>query len=110
MHACDLPPPKEKEYWADTHFPFFYMSRNRRRSWDEVSYTIQASGRHTPLHPASPPMKHVEKDKWIFTDDVSKYRRLSVMECARIQTFPDNFYFEGNMHACMHFWKRMTTS
>jgi DNA (cytosine-5)-methyltransferase 1 len=93
----DLPPPKEGEFWSDNRYPFFYMSRNRRRSWDEVSYTILASGRHTPLHPGCPPMKHEGKDKWAFTDDVSKYRRLSVRECARIQTFPDNYLFEGNL-------------
>jgi len=94
----DLDPPKKGEYYDSNEYPFFYMSRNRRRSWDEVSYTIQASGRHTPLHPSSPIMKHVGKDKWEFTEDVSKYRRLSVRECARMQTFPDDYIFEGSLN------------
>ena len=70
-----------------------YMSRNRIRKWNEPSFTIQASGRQAPLHPDSPPMKKVEADKWVFTAPFEKYRRLSVRECARIQTFPDDFEF-----------------
>ncbi|MCC6819008.1 MAG: DNA cytosine methyltransferase, partial [Bacteroidia bacterium] len=31
-----------------------YMSRNRVRSWDEPSFTIQAGGRHAPIHPSAP--------------------------------------------------------
>jgi len=95
----DLPPPKKGEFWDSNRYSPFYMSRNRRRKWDQVSFTIQASGRHVPLHPSCPPMKKVGKDKWIFTDDVRKYRRLSVRECARIQTFPDNFEFEGSLRS-----------
>ena len=70
------------------------MSRNRRRSWSEPSFTIQASARHAPLHPSSPDMIKINHDKRIFKKDLeSKYRRLSVRDCARIQTFPDNFEF-----------------
>jgi len=70
-----------------------YMSRNRRKDWDEPSYTIQAGGRHAPQHPTSSKMRKVETDKWVFVDNPPKSRRLSVRECARIQTFPDSFVF-----------------
>lgn len=71
-----------------------YMSRNRVRDWDEPSFTIQAGGRHAPIHPQAPKMEDVEKDKKRFVPGKeSLYRRLSVRECARIQTFPDTHKF-----------------
>lgn len=74
-------------------FSSIYMSRNRRRPWAEPSFTIQAGGRHAPLHPSSAEMVNVEKDLWKFKGDNPVFRRLSVREAARIQTFPDNFIF-----------------
>lgn len=75
-------------------FSTIYMSRNRVRNWDEQSFTIQAGGRHAPIHPQAPKMIFVEKNKRIFVPGKEAlYRRLSVRECARIQTFPDNFIF-----------------
>lgn len=75
-------------------FSTIYMSRNRVRSWNEPSFTIQAGGRHAPLHPQAPKMEKVEKNKQIFIPGSEHlYRRLSVRECARVQTFPDDFIF-----------------
>ncbi len=75
-------------------FSSMFMSRNRVRNWQEPSFTIQASGRHAPLHPQAPKMQWIAKDKFEFVQEyVHLYRRLTVRECARIQTFPDNFIF-----------------
>jgi DNA (cytosine-5)-methyltransferase 1 len=79
--------------YAIGDFSPIYMSRNRRRSWDEPSFTIQASSRQAPLHPDCPPMEKVSEDSWKFTAPFEVYRRLSVRECARVQTFPDDFEF-----------------
>ena len=73
-------------------FSSIFLSRNRTRDWDEVSYTIQASGRQSPLHPQAPKIIKVNADKRIFVPGKEHlYRRLSVREAARIQTFPDSF-------------------
>ena len=105
----DLPtskPAQEKDYRNDSlnypnheymtgGFSSIYMSRNRVRSWDEPSFTIQAGGRHAPIHPKAPKMEFVEQNKRIFVQGKEHlYRRLTVRECARIQTFPDDFLFK----------------
>ncbi len=83
--------------YLDMGFSSIYMSRNRVRSWHEPSFTIQAGGRHAPIHPQANKMKFVEQDKFQFDPrSPLPYRRLSVRECARIQTFPDQFIFKYN--------------
>jgi len=75
-------------------FSSIFMSRNRVRAWNEQSFTIQAGGRHAPIHPQAPKMTFIEQNKRIFVQGQEHlYRRLSVRECARIQTFPDTHQF-----------------
>ncbi|HJJ95298.1 MAG TPA: DNA cytosine methyltransferase [Methanocorpusculum sp.] len=88
--SCKVP---NHEYFTGSFSPI-YMSRNRVKSWDEQSFTIQASGRQAPIHPSAPKMEKVKTDVMIFSPGhEEEYRRLSVRECARIQTFPDDFKF-----------------
>lgn len=75
--------------------PFYYRG-NRRRGWRQPSFTIHATAENVPLHPSSPKMMFFGNENWVFQKDkLNEYRRLSVRECARIQTFPDSFIFEG---------------
>ncbi|ALF60889.1 hypothetical protein AOC03_11905 (plasmid) [Psychrobacter urativorans] len=60
---------------------------------DEPSFTIQASGRQSPIHPSAPKMIKIEQDIHEFVSG-HEYRRMSVRESARIQGFPDNFIFK----------------
>jgi len=76
-------------------FGSFYYRGNRRRGWQQPSFTINATADFSPLHPSSPKMIYFGHENWNFQKDkLNEYRRLSVRECARIQTFPDNFIFE----------------
>ena len=59
---------------------------NRQLDWDKPSPTITGRGSRTGgavIHPHP-----------------NRHRRLSVRECARIQSFPDNFIFKGSNGAC----------
>ncbi|MBZ5752449.1 DNA cytosine methyltransferase [Metabacillus rhizolycopersici] len=87
----DLPLDAKDVY--EGSFSSMYMSRNRKKNWDEQSFTIQASGRQAPMHPHGEPMKKNGKDFWEFQGNFN--RRLSVREVARIQSFPNWFEFSN---------------
>lgn len=82
------------EYYEGS-YSTIYMSRNRKKSWNDQSFTIQASGRQAPQHPGGRPMtQYIDEEdgrkRWKFNGE---NRRLSIKEIARIQTFPDWFEF-----------------
>ncbi|MCD8281945.1 MAG: DNA cytosine methyltransferase [Prevotella sp.] len=81
------------EYYTGGYSPIF-MSRNRVRSWDEPAFTVQASGRQCQLHPQAPKMPKTKTNRHVFVEgSEGLYRRLTVREAARVQSFPDDFRF-----------------
>ncbi len=110
--------PEDFYHRINDPFPWWYLSRNRKRPWDAPSYTISANWRHIPLHPASPTMRMVEsnladgwKQTWEFTNKyehvdghckrprLQNPRRLTWRECAAIQTFPKDFDPVGSVQS-----------
>ncbi len=87
----DLPEWPDGEFYA-RDFHWYYLSRDRRRGWEEPSKTIVANPRHMPLHPLSPPLKKLEHNVWRFETDAPA-RRFSYREAARLQGFSKNFVF-----------------
>lgn len=73
-----------------------FMSRNRKRGWNDVSYTIPAMAKQVTLHPSSPDMEKFGTDLWRFGND-GLTRRFSWQEAAVIQTFPRDLKFEGDL-------------
>lgn len=79
--------------YCDQPFHWYYLSRDRRKSWSEPSATIVANERHVALHPDSPKLVKVGPDKWVFDGDESTARRLSYLECAALQGFREPIRF-----------------
>lgn len=87
---CLIP---NNEFFVGEYSPIF-LSRNRVRSWDEPGFTVQASGRQCQIHPQAPKMEKIEKNKQRFVPGKEHlYRRMTVREVARVQSFPDDFKF-----------------
>ena len=92
---ADLPEAKAEEV-CDAPYSSRYMSRNRKRDWNQVSYTIPAMAKQVTLYPGSPDMEKVDKDVWKFGSN-GVTRRLSWREAAAIQTFPKELEFYGDI-------------
>ncbi|HGN1105180.1 TPA: DNA cytosine methyltransferase [Pseudomonas aeruginosa] len=89
-----LPDWPEGEY-CDDEFHWYYMSRNRRRDWTEVSKTVVSHMRHMPLHPISPPLVRINTDEWQFSEN-RPARRFSYREAARLQGFTGRYTTHGD--------------
>lgn len=89
-------PKAEKEDICYAAFSSRFMSRNRKRDWDQVSYTIPAMAKQVTLHPGSPNMEKIDKDLWKFGSG-GETRRFSWREAAAIQTFPKDLEFYGDL-------------
>lgn len=84
----------------EREFHWYYLSRDRRRGWDEPSKTIVANPRHMPLHPISPPLVKVEHNVWKFVSD-GPARRFSYREAARLQGFSREFVFPDTVNGSL---------
>ncbi len=84
-----------KGEFSENKFHGHYLTRNRKRHWNEQSFTIVANASHVPLHPHGSPMTFVKKDTWKLNGDFN--RRLSWRECALLQGLPDNLKPGGNL-------------
>lgn len=92
---ANIPEPLPEEI-CNAPYSSRYMSRNRKRNWNEVSYTIPAMAKQVTLHPSSPDMENLDRDLWKFGDN-GVTRRFSWREAAIIQTFPQNLEFVGDL-------------
>lgn len=91
----NIPEPTDDEVCMAPYSSRF-MSRNRKRGWNEVSYTIPAMAKQVTLYPGSPDMNKIDKDLWEFGKE-GITRRLSWREAAAIQTFPADLEFYGDL-------------
>ncbi|MDQ2086453.1 DNA cytosine methyltransferase [Herbivorax sp. ANBcel31] len=85
----------EEEDLCTAPYSSRFMSRNRKRDWDEFSYTIPAMAKQVTLHPSSPDMIKLGKNKWIFGEGIT--RRYTWREAALVQSFPADLEFYGDM-------------
>jgi DNA (cytosine-5)-methyltransferase 1 len=89
-----FPEPKDEEVLEGGFSPR-YMSRNRKRNWDQQAFTVPAMAKQVTLHPSSPDMIKIDKDLWKFGE--GRTRRLSWKEAAAVQTFPADIKFSGKL-------------
>ncbi len=90
-----MPEPSQSDV-CHAAFSSRYMSRNRKRGWDNLSYTIPAMSKQVTIHPSSPNMEKVGENEWVFGEN-GITRRFSWQEAAVIQTFPRDMIFVGNL-------------
>lgn len=91
----NMPPAKPEEV-CDAPYSSRYMSRNRKRGWEDVAYTVPAMAKQVTLWPGSPDMVKIDRDLWRFGEG-GITRRLSWREAAAIQTFPPDLVFSGDL-------------
>jgi len=86
LNAIGHMPVDPKGEYSEQVFHGHYLTRNRKRNWDQPSFTIVANADHVVLHPSGEPMRKISVDNWVLQGDFN--RRLSYKECLAIQGLP----------------------
>lgn len=94
QHALKGLPDWPTGEFCEDEFHWYYLSRNRRRDWTDISKTIVSHMRHMPLHPISPVLNRIHTDKWVFSED-RPARRFSYREAARLQGMTSRYTHHG---------------
>ncbi len=92
-------------------FHWYYLSRRRRRDWDETSPCIVGHWRHVPLHPMSPSLKRIHTDKWIFSRK-GPGAQICISRVRRVARFSKKIYLEKRNcpRPLSDDWKRSATA
>ena len=86
------------EYSGSGYGKFIADRSNNVRSWDQPSFTIVSHIGGIPLHPEPVDESLKTSPGVILNASAGTYhRRLTIRECARIQTFPDTFNFGAGL-------------